>query len=48
MRWEKVLPKRLGKAPSIGGELEPFSATEDAAIKQLINETADLKEAAYG
>ena len=32
MRKEKVLPKRLGRAPSMGSDLEPFSAREDHAI----------------
>ena len=47
MRREKVIPKRLGRAPGIGGELEPFSLKEDQAISQLIRDTADLKESAF-
>ena len=48
MRKEKVLPKRLGKTPGDGSELEPFSAREDQAIAKLIRETKVLKEAAFG
>ena len=35
MRNEKVIAKRLGKAYSKGNDLEPFTAREDQAMKQL-------------
>ena len=46
MKREKVLPKILGKAISRGSELEPFSQREDAAMLDLIKDTAARKEAA--
>ena len=47
MRREKLVPKVLGKAVSKGSEMEPFSLKEDQAVKQLIKDTATLKEAAH-
>ena len=48
MRREKVLPKRLGKAYSKGSDLEPFTAREAQAVTQLIKDTFNSKEAAFG
>ena len=47
MRKEKVLPKRLGRAPSMGSELEPFSAREDHAVAQLIKDKIESREVAF-
>ena len=48
MRREKVLPKRLGKTYSKGSDLEAFTAREDQAITQLIKDTYNSKESAFG
>ena len=48
MRKEKVLPKRLGRTYSKGADLEAFTAREDQAITQLIKDTYNSKEGAFG
>ena len=47
MRAERVLPKRLGKIPGRGNDIDPFTDSEDRAISQLIKDTSDRKEAAF-
>ena len=47
MRREKLVPKVLGKAVSKGSEMEPYSLREDQGVRQLIKDTASLKETAH-
>ena len=43
MRGEKVLPKRPGRVPRGGSDIEPFTSNVEQALTKLIKETTVRK-----